>query len=138
MTWTYSGDPSQSDRDAVRVRVGDINQSDQLLQDEVIDYFIAQYTGGSNIALRASIDAARAIAAYFARESTYRIGQVSETLSRKSEAYERTAKELTRELRQLAVVSAKSVAIKTADKATQEADTTLVQPYFRRGMHDNT
>ena len=137
MSWTYSGDPSESDLDAVRLRVGDRDENDQLLQDEEIEYFLAQYPGGGNAALRASIDSAKAIAAAYARQSTYRIGQVSETLSRKSEAYERLAKELTEELRQLAVVSAKAVAVSTADKAAQAADSTLVKPYISRGMHDN-
>lgn len=137
MAWTYSGDPSTSDRDAVRFKVGDRTESDPLLQDEEIDYLVSQYAGGAHAALRASIDAAKAIAAHFARQSTYRIGQVSETLSRKSQAYERLAGELTVELRQLAIVSSKAVAVKTADKAAQEADSTLVKPYVSRGMHDN-
>lgn len=138
MTWTYSGDPSASDRDAVRVRVGDRDENDQLLQDEEIDYFLAQYVGDGRAALRASLDAAKAIAAHFARQSTYRIGQVSETLSRRSEAYERLSGEIEAELRRLAIVSGKALSVKTADKAGQEGDATLVKPYVRRGMHDNS
>jgi len=138
MTWSYSGDPRTDSKDAVRVKIGDTVETDPQLQDEEIQYFLEQYAGASRPEMRASIDAARALAAKYARESTYRIGQVSETLSRKSEAYERLVGDLTEELRQLILVSASMVAHKVGEKAEQTADSTLVKPYISRGMHDNT
>ncbi len=38
MSWTYSGDPSASDLDAVRYLVQDTNVRDQLASDEDINY----------------------------------------------------------------------------------------------------
>ncbi len=138
MAWTYSADPSTSAADAVRIKIGDTNQADPQLQDEEIQYFLDQYAGASRPQQRAAIDAARALAAKYARESTYRIGQVSETLSRKSEAYERLAEELTTELRGLSLVSMAMVAHKVGLKQEQEADSERVEPGIRIGMHDNT
>lgn len=41
MTWSYSGDPASSDRDAVRFLVGDVDTTVQLLTDEEIDFLLA-------------------------------------------------------------------------------------------------
>ena len=40
--YTYSGDPSTSQRDAVRFLIGDTETDDALLTDEEIDWIIAQ------------------------------------------------------------------------------------------------
>ena len=137
MTWTYDLDPENSSLDAVRLKIGDTVETDPQLQDEEIEYFLAPYSGASRPELRASIAAAQALAAKYARESTYRIGQVSETLSRKSEAYERIVKNLGAELRQQILVSSSMVAHKVGLKADQEADSERVDPNVRIGMHDN-
>ena len=42
MTWTYSGNPSSTERDAVRFLVGDTDTNDQLLSNEEIDYLVTQ------------------------------------------------------------------------------------------------
>ena len=36
--WTYSGDPTDSDRDAVRFEVGDTDENDRLLSDGEVTY----------------------------------------------------------------------------------------------------
>lgn len=41
MTWSYSGDPSNSDVDRCRFMIGDTDESNQLMQDEEIQYIIA-------------------------------------------------------------------------------------------------
>lgn len=43
MTWTYGGDPSANDRDAVRFLLGDTDINNQLVQDEEIDWLISQH-----------------------------------------------------------------------------------------------
>lgn len=139
MTWTYSCDPTSSDKDAVRWKVGDTDPDDQLVPDEAIEYELAQFSGDARAVIKAAINVAKAIAAKFARQSTYRIGQVSETLSRKSEAYERLVDELTTELKTSAFRSVlpAMVAHSVSLKAAQEADTDRVKPAFKVGMHDD-
>ena len=41
MTFTYSGTPSASQRDAIRFLLNDTDSTDVLLQDEEISYLIA-------------------------------------------------------------------------------------------------
>lgn len=44
MSWSYSGDPSDSDLDATRFYLGDTDVNDQQLQDEEIQFFIGKLT----------------------------------------------------------------------------------------------
>ena len=87
MTWTYTGNPAASDRDAVRFLVADTVSTDPLITDEEIAYLLDVYTEAPN----AAVGAARAIAAKFSRESDQArtIGDLtlSESLSQKSTQY---------------------------------------------------
>lgn len=65
MTWTYSGDPSSSVRDAVRFTVGDTDETEELVSDEEIDYLLTIHNGVG----MAAVGAARAIAAKYSRKS---------------------------------------------------------------------
>lgn len=71
MTWTYS-DPSASDKDAVRLLIGDTDTDDQQLSDEEIEYLLTQYT---NVYRAASL-AAKTLAAKYSRQ----VGSSIETL----------------------------------------------------------
>jgi hypothetical protein len=42
MSWTYSGDPSSSPKDAVRFEIPDTEEASPLLQDEEIEYALTQ------------------------------------------------------------------------------------------------
>lgn len=44
MTWTYSGDPSKSDLDRYRFLISDTIETDPVLQDEEINYLLAEYS----------------------------------------------------------------------------------------------
>lgn len=94
MTWTYSGNPASSDRDAVRFLVADTDSTDPLITDEEIAYLIAIYTE----APYAAVGAARAIAAKFSREADQArtVGDLtlSESLSQKSTQYHHLADHL--------------------------------------------
>lgn len=138
MTWTYSCDPSTSEKDAVRWKVGDTDADDPIVQDEEIEYELARYSTDPRQIIKASINVAKGIAAKFAKQSTYRIGQVSETLSRKAEAYERLVVELTDELvteARRAVLPA-MVAHSVSLKAVNESNTDRVQPGIKIGQDD--
>lgn len=83
MTWTYSGNPSSSSRDAIRFLIGDTDTTDQLLSNEEIDYIIS-VQGASN---RAASEAARAVAAKYARLMSRSIGGLSADFSAKYRQY---------------------------------------------------
>lgn len=94
MTWTYSGNPSSSDRDAVRFLVADTVSTDPLITDEEIAYLLDVYSEAPT----AAVGAARAIAAKFSREADQArsIGDLSlnESLSQKSTQYHHLADHL--------------------------------------------
>lgn len=79
MTWTYSGNPSSSDRDEVRFLLGDTDTSDQLISDEELDYLLTVHpddgAGYSNY--EAAAAAARQIAARFTRQIDKSVGSLS-------------------------------------------------------------
>ncbi len=82
MAWTY--DPAlPTDKDKVRFHIGDTDETDQLLQNEEIEYLLNETT---NVLLAAS-RAAKAIAAKFARQADKAVGDLRVSLSQKSQAY---------------------------------------------------
>jgi hypothetical protein len=46
MSWTYSGDPNATQKDALRFLIGDTRENEPIMQDEEIQYLVAMY--GSN------------------------------------------------------------------------------------------
>ena len=131
--WTYA-DPALDDVSAVRYYVGDTDTEDRLIGDEAVDYAL---TNNADDPLRASIEICGVLAARFARESSYRIGQVSETFKQKSEAYERRVRSLTDLLNRRGGSGPYAGGISVTDKETQEADTDRPTSVFTVGMHDN-
>lgn len=90
--WTYSGDPASSPLDATRYLVGDTLETDQLLQDEEIQYELTQ---SSNVLLAAA-RCCEAIASKFARLADSSIGQTSIKASQKYLQYSTRAAQLRR------------------------------------------
>lgn len=68
MTWSYSGNPATSHRDAVRFYVGDIDPALQLLQDEDLDFLLDKWLDLYGSDLMVAAGAAEIIANHFARE----------------------------------------------------------------------
>lgn len=48
MSWSYSGNPMDSQLDACRFLIGDTNENAPIMQDEEIDYIISQAGGNEN------------------------------------------------------------------------------------------
>lgn len=67
-TWSYSGDPSSSDRDAVRYYLGDTDPDDPLVSDGEIDFLLAEWLPVSNSKLIVAAVAAENLASRYARE----------------------------------------------------------------------
>lgn len=93
-TFTYSGDPSSSDRDAVRFLVGDTGpvapatSPEWLLCDEEYDFLLVTYPS----VLTAAAAAANAICAKFARAVDELTGDLQRKCSQKSKQYGALAK----------------------------------------------
>ena len=92
MTWSYSGNPASSEKDAVRFLIGDTDTTDQLLSDAEINYVIAE-SGGS--IYQAAHDACYAIAGKFSRmASSKSVGDMSISYADRAQAFFALANEL--------------------------------------------
>jgi hypothetical protein len=122
-----------SDVEAVRFYVGDTDPGDKLLSDQEIEFALSIRADSS---LRAAIVCAGALAARFSRESSYRIGQVSETFKQKSEAYERRESDLRSMLALSGGDGPYAGGISVSDVANRNSDADRVKGQFAIGMHD--
>lgn len=96
MTWTYSADPTSSNKDAVRWLIGDTNPEDQLLQDEEIAFNLTEV---SDDVYRASANCAQNLAARFtgeAQSTSKSVGglSISKSLGDRAARYRELSKSL--------------------------------------------
>jgi len=132
MSWSYKRtEPAAIDLDWVRLRVGDTDESDQLLQDEEIQALIDN-EGSRSLA---AVLCAETIAAKFARRVDKTVGKLSISAGQMAEHYMKLATRLRMEV---AIGSAGVYAggISVADKADNDADTDVVRPAFAVGQFD--
>jgi hypothetical protein len=84
MGWSYDVDAlSTSDKDVVRLIIGDTDTNDQLLQNEEINHFISLH----GTVVRAATESARAIAAKFARLMSRSVGGLQADFAAKYRQY---------------------------------------------------
>ena len=69
-SWSYSGNPSASTRDAVRYHLGDTDPDDPLMSDGELDYLITDWSLISTSPRLIAADAAENLANRYAREVT--------------------------------------------------------------------
>ncbi len=130
-TWSYSGDPSASDKDAVRWFSGDRFTSDQLVSDEEIAFTLTLEPDSR----LAAAEVCEALAAGFRREADASDGDLSESASQKAKAFEAQAIRL----RKMAKLTAAPIfgGLSISEKRTLREDTDLIQPSFTIGQFDN-
>lgn len=76
--WSYSGNPADSDLDALRFLVGDTDEDTPLIQDEEIDYILTLFPTTSGMAnYKAAAVISRQIAAYYGKKMTKTVGSLS-------------------------------------------------------------
>jgi hypothetical protein len=133
--WTYDGDPSGSNTDAVRDLTGQNSSSDDVtVSDNFITWALAQR--GSNV-FRASALVCEALASKYAAQPT-RETVLSQGLTwgDRAKAFRERARELSREVL-LSGVSLHVGGMSKAEQDTDEKDSDLRQPQVTLGMHDN-
>ena len=127
--WTYSGDPSKTDRDHVRFMIGDTDSTDKLLYDKEIEFLISQ---AGNV-YSAAVEGCKRIAALYAKYANESVGQVSISHDQKSQHYYKLAETLKRDyVNTLAIPYAGGIS--TSDKETYEEDDDRVKPAFTRKL----
>ena len=84
MSWSYSGNPSSSQLDELRFRIGDTDSTDPQLQNEELQYIIDDLTNnGSYNYLKGSIVALRVILAKYKSLVDEKVGDVDVKWSQK-------------------------------------------------------
>lgn len=130
----YSGDPSASAADMVRFLLGDTDTANVLLTDSEIT---ALLTIHSDEPYAAAIAAAKSLAARYARRVDKRVGDLSISWSQVSKNFRDLAVQLSNQHLSISdALAPYAGGISVSDKAANAADTDVVQPYFRVGMHD--
>lgn len=130
MTWTYSGNPAHSDKDAVRFEIGDTNKDDQLLSDEEIEFALSAETD----TYRAAARCCEFLARKFAREADYRLGPMSVSASQRSEAF----RKLSILLRQKAGGGVPYAGgLSKQERITDANSPDLIQGVFKRNLMSN-
>lgn len=134
MSWSYSGDPSNSTRDAVRFLIGDTDTNDQQLSNEELDYLLTTYSSDK---YAAAIAAVRALIAKFARLADKAVGDLRISYSQRLKHYQQLISNL-----QLQAATVGGLAepyaggISVSDKDSVEEDTDREPPAFTKDLHD--
>ncbi len=131
MTWSYTGDPTSSNRDQVRFLIQDTDSEDQLLQDGEVDFLLLEHPAPQ----RAAVRACEILMIKFAREVDSSVGSVREACSQRHKQYTELLKTLKRRA-SIANVAPLAGGIDQLDKDVQERDTNRVRPFFERDTHD--
>lgn len=131
----YTGDPANVPGDAVRLNVGDTDNDALQFTDAEIAFFLSQ--GAANV-LVASIGAAHALAAKYARRVDKAVGDLRISYSHLQKHYAELAGRLEYDLaKSPAGGSPYAGGISIADKDSNRADTDRPRPDFYRGIQDD-
>lgn len=133
MAWSYSGNPEESPKDAVRFLIGDTDENDKLLHDAEIEYLLKKY---NNAPLNAAIRCCETIMAKFSRLADEKVGQVSIDYSQKAKGYLAMRDELRRRM-MIETSAPYAGGISRLDKQINVANADRVKPDFTKQMMDN-
>ena len=135
-TFSYTGDPSTSEEDAVRFLVGDTDPNSYFLNDAEIKFLLdsAHSIGVSNPVLMAAGTAAESIAAKLAREISYSADGVSVSGDTLASKFYTVAEKI----RTLSLRSDVAAAPSVGGILVGEVYDPSIRPLtFAAGMHDN-
>ena len=130
--WSYSHNPASSDRDAVRFYVGDINKDDKLLDDNEIDFVLAQ----EGTALQAAITCLQNLIVLYSRYVDSSGDKRTRAYSQRVESF-RTSLDSLLERQAMGALNVFAGGISKSQKEAQCADTDRVPPVFTKQMFDN-
>ena len=134
MTFTFSDEDISTPLAKVRVLTQDTDSTDQLLSDEIINFYLSE--ASDNIYTAAYL-AANAIQAKFARLVDTSIESVSVKYSQKATQYAALAKDLKAQAEQQEVVLPSVLGISIDAMDNQESDEDRVQEKFKMDRFSN-
>jgi len=133
MAFTYTGNPAESDLQAIRFLLGDTDITEPLLQDEEILFLASQWALEHSVYYAAAI-CAETVAARFAREVT--VNSDSQTVS--TSELQQKYQNLAIQLRSMHEQSMAGGVVDVGGILINEFRDPTVKPLaFARGMHDD-
>lgn len=132
MAFTWTGDPANSNIEAIRWYIDDTASSNAKFQDAEITYAYNQEVS----ILGASALLCEQLAAKYAGEANRSLGPMSISLSNLSKQYENKAQMYRR--RKIAYAKPYAANISETDRDTWEDDSDVNQPVFEKDMHKNS
>lgn len=131
MTWSYTGNPADSNKDQARFYLQDTDVNDQLMTDEELNFLIS--TEGSPIS--AALRGAEILLARFANCVDETVGGVSVKLSQKMDQYKKLRDDLRK---RIAIGYAIPFAggLDYSQKHSVETNDDRVEPFFTRDSGD--
>lgn len=134
MSWTYSGDPNESTKDAVRFLVADTKVDDSFVTDEEISWALTQ---SNDDVYAATVIVAKALSAQFSTLADEEIGPLKFKYAERAKNYEKIASRYDNDSsKAIALTGIYCGGISVSEKEESRFDTSLVQPSFDKGMTD--
>lgn len=130
MSFSYSGDPAASDKDAVRFLIRDTVASTKEFEDEEIAYMLTL----KGDVRSAAVLALKTLAAKYATAVDKAVGDLRLSLSQKYDHYLSLIKQYEGEAMLVAVPFAGGISV--SSKETYENDSDRVKPRFTKGLHE--
>jgi len=127
LTWTYTNNPTESRRDALRLAVGDTIENDPRLSDEEVEHFLGLYPDSLDLA---AAQAAEAIAARYSSMAVTYVGDLDNSPHLKAEYYLKLA----RQLRSRAKLAEEAVEDSVVASPGCSSDALHREPLFTRGV----
>lgn len=132
MTISYSGNPSTSTVDALRLLTGDTNCTQALLHDEELAYLLTTYT----TVAAAVPEVLRAMLLRCAMDTLVSADGITRDLTERRVALERRLADVTQQAQFRSVVPFVG-GISVSERDTRREATDLVQPAFQREQHES-
>ncbi len=129
--FTYSNDPANTPRDAVRLLIGDTDDADPLLSDDEVAFYLSEANSNT---YRAASEACKGIAAKLSRRPDHAVGRVIVSYQQRAADFLKLAEVLRQKFLQ-STVAPYAGGISIATKDAQEADSDRVPPFFTRTLH---
>lgn len=144
MTWNYLPQSTlalTSNKDQVRIIIGDTDKKEQLLQDEeinlIIDLKAAGETVDQTIITNAAIYCLGALVAKFSRLGKIKIGDISSDGSTIAAQFRKRIEDLEEEKSSGSFALPIFGGLSLAEKQDLSADSDGVQPFFSRAMKED-
>lgn len=133
--WTYNTD-LQTNRDRVRLLIGDVDESDQLLQDEELCFLEGEFGPDIYSTALAAIDVA--LVELARRADSKSVGPLSVSYASRVQNLERARERIERlAMSKSGVPIPYAGGLSISDKLIDESNTDLVAPSFAKGGFDN-